>query len=945
MINTQHNICPPYHIRTVMKVKKHNIQYWTRLFLLVLLGATWATPGVLYAQTDDPVQDAMYIYRNDGKFHGFYNADVVRIGFSKVDTLGREHIDYVVQEIETLDSLYRIPVSAIDSVSFITPRTIYADGLKATTTSELWDYVVASDSMTCITLSAATPVTLIPAVGDKLCTTKSRNLLPGGFYGTVQKVSTTTAGILVECKNEGFAHYLKRHMFKGGARVNESAESAARRRIQAHRVGHDSQSAYLNIQIDTIKKEWDWSGEHEFNDNWKVSGEAKAGIAIAPEFYVTAFGYFDLESGLNMDCAMRVKANMQFDVHAKATIEGTFEECFKGTIIWIPDTPFFITTGPGFLTTFTGELEMNYHYEDDIAVEVQAQVNQSAYTDNIMLNANTRKLGHQEKLEVTGTATITAGPFYKVAFILGTEDIGKIEARIDAGGKTSMQITVSSDNFYEHTDSINTALYDALNQDGSIKVGAYAKAKITAKLLKWEKEWPAWEYEPGWTMDGGVVPKFSEPTIRSYDASSQRLSVGTSLSRSVLIFTAGPVGFELFDDDGKPLGKRVWTEKEYIATDWFGDSYNLTFTGVEPEKWYIVHPLCHFGSKELVAGPGKRFYAGLQDLTVDKDSLKFDYGGGADFVGVRNTFSKETSMNVQYDDWQNNGWLTVEATKDGYNITCQPNTGTKRRTAKIELVARDPNDTFGFNSRRRYVIVKQEVDPAYLGLLFQQIGNGNTYSPFNGEDDIWVHGDPALEDETFTELFGRALIIGTDDIDDAFNRNPIIKKNDDGTFTLQGDGLTITGKFDPVEPGQPYRSGAGKFRLTTDMDHHRKTAAEVEAVYQYNGMPNKAFGQNTSGYVLAELVNLALDEHYKRDIEGDVTVTWNESKQKYQFQFVGVGTLTYGATCYSHISGIPAGNGFDFYKSYPNATITQTQYHSYSADSDLDYTVFYELNE
>ena len=933
-----------YYIQKAMSVS-NSLGRQRSLTLAILLVSAMLPATAQSQDADAPVQDAIYVYRNDGKFHGFFKSEIVRMEFSKVDTLGQQHLDYVVQEIETFDSLYRIPVSAIDSVSFITPRTEYADGMKATTTSELWDYVVASDSMTCITLSSSTPASLVPVVGDKLCTTKSHPFLPGGFYGTVQKVTTTSAGTRVECKNEGFAHYLKRHIFKGGARVNENEASTARRRAMARRIGHDSESAYLNVQLDTLKKEWDWSGEHEINDNWKVSGEAKASIAVAPEIYVSAFGHFDLESGLNMDCALRVKGNLQFDINAKATIEGTFEDSFKGTIIWIPETPFFITTGPGFLTTFTGELEMNYHYEHDIAVEMQAQVNQSAYTDNIMMNANTRDLGHKEKLEVTGTATITAGPFYKVSFILGTEDIGKIEARIDAGGKTSMQITVSSDNFYEHTDTINTSFYDALNQDGSLKIGAYAKAKISAKLLKWEKEWPAWEYEPGWTMDGGVVPKFVAPAIRSYNADQRTLSVGTSLSRSVLIFTAGPVGFELFDDDGKPLGKRVWTEKEYIATDWFGDSYNLTFDDVEPDKWYIVHPTCHFGKRELVAGPGKRFFAGLQDLTVDKDSLNFDYVGGAAFVGVRNTFSKETGVSVQYDDYMVTNWLTVEATKDGYNVTCQPNTSTKRRSAYIEFTARDPNDTFGFNSRRHKVYIKQEVDPAYLGLLLQQIGNGNTYSPYCSDESIDVNGDPAPEAEDFTNLFGRHLIIGTDDIDDAFNSNPVIKKNDDGTFTLQGDGLTITGKFDPVEPGQPFRSGAGKFKLNTDMDHHRKTAAEVEAVFRYNGLPSSAFGQTRPGYILDELTNVALDEHYTRVIEGDVTVTWNENKKMYQFQFVGVGTLTYGATCYTHVSGIPAGNGFDFYKSYPNATITQTQYYSYTADSDMDFTVYYQLNE
>ena len=278
-----------YHIQKALSICDMRGCRCGMTLAALLIGAM--LPATAQTQNpDEPVQDAIYVYRNDGKFHGFYKSEIVRMEFSKIDTLGQQHVDYVVQEIETLDSLYRIPVSAIDSVSFITPRTEYADGMKATTTSELWDYVVASDSMTCITLSPSTPASLMPVVGDKLCTTKSRNLLPGGFYGTVQNVTTTAAGTRVECRNEGFAHYLKRHMFKGGARVNESAESAARRRALAHRIGHDSESAYLNIQIDTIKKEWDWSGEHEFNDNWKVSGEAKAGFAIAPEFFVTAFG-------------------------------------------------------------------------------------------------------------------------------------------------------------------------------------------------------------------------------------------------------------------------------------------------------------------------------------------------------------------------------------------------------------------------------------------------------------------------------------------------------------------------------------------------------------------------------------------------------------------------------------------------------------------------------
>ena len=64
-------------------------------------------------------QDALYIFRNDGQFNAFFYGDISRICYSKIDTLGVEQPDYVVQEVYALDTLYRIPISAIDSVAFV----------------------------------------------------------------------------------------------------------------------------------------------------------------------------------------------------------------------------------------------------------------------------------------------------------------------------------------------------------------------------------------------------------------------------------------------------------------------------------------------------------------------------------------------------------------------------------------------------------------------------------------------------------------------------------------------------------------------------------------------------------------------------------------------------------------------------------------------------------
>jgi len=75
-------------------------------------------------------QEAFYVYRNDGDFNGFFYDQVIRMGYSKVDLDSVEHDIYVIQEIETADSLYRIPLAAIDSIGFVQPEIRFNPRLK-----------------------------------------------------------------------------------------------------------------------------------------------------------------------------------------------------------------------------------------------------------------------------------------------------------------------------------------------------------------------------------------------------------------------------------------------------------------------------------------------------------------------------------------------------------------------------------------------------------------------------------------------------------------------------------------------------------------------------------------------------------------------------------------------------------------------------------------------
>ena len=96
----------------------------------ILLAFVWAFAQVIAHSLTGSVgggttlmaQDAFYIYRNDGDFNGFFFDEVISMSYSKIDPQGVEHEEYVIQEIETADSIYRIPLCAIDSIGFQQPE-------------------------------------------------------------------------------------------------------------------------------------------------------------------------------------------------------------------------------------------------------------------------------------------------------------------------------------------------------------------------------------------------------------------------------------------------------------------------------------------------------------------------------------------------------------------------------------------------------------------------------------------------------------------------------------------------------------------------------------------------------------------------------------------------------------------------------------------------------
>lgn len=137
----------------------------------------------------------------DGTFHSVPRTTIDRIEFSRTDTLGYEHQDYVSQIIilNNGDSIV-LPIADIQSFEFQTPPTKYAPGVIVIDRDGLWEHVVESVANSFV-LDSSTPSKLIPTVGQKIVTLRSDNPFPSGFSGEVKTITKRSDGTtLIDCK-------------------------------------------------------------------------------------------------------------------------------------------------------------------------------------------------------------------------------------------------------------------------------------------------------------------------------------------------------------------------------------------------------------------------------------------------------------------------------------------------------------------------------------------------------------------------------------------------------------------------------------------------------------------------------------------------------------------------------------------------------------------------
>lgn len=666
------------------------MKHYTLYILAAVLGMLNIQPTSAQQKND---QNALYIFRNDGVFNAFFYADIDRIEYSKIDTLGVEQDDYVVQEVYALDSCFRIPVSAIDSVAFVTPNNIVKADVVCPDKA-MTDYIIASDSISWFRLSASAPQDVIPKVGDKLLIIDPVEYLPEGFSGRVSKVDISDAGYTVETDALELEDLFDRFIAKASA--GEPGSIAARRRIPGVEELIDSQyESKEEVELPTLSGSLSlssFSGDaiKAFNDNFTISleGSGSLNYTIEPKLKeFKAFLYADVAQGVKYYQYMKfetkstvdltlsgtVGANLDIPINiAKDAVQalGKFIVEEGGRKIARNHGFFYADYGFGMFLNCKGivnskigcsETETHLftiHYDGpfgQIPIAPDFHVSYSSKVDEGDVEADGWGYG------LTAALGAYAKADAKVRFLGRT---WKTEARAELGVRIQENISVNPSEVASTKLMDTPVLYtktlenDKVSRDFYSSINLALKKNITKNTYYNLINFTPVEFSIGKTDLFTSIPEAKSITWDVDKKAPWRGSLTVPFDGTLMFGKNVGIGiFDITEADKPQQVEDFWYPAEYTKTSVFS-RLKETFEDLEPSKNYKAYPQIKLYNYPLLANKDVTFTLGAPMMDIKNKNVYFDrYNGYKDIEVITNVKNTEFTADA---DWLNNpkpGWV------------------------------------------------------------------------------------------------------------------------------------------------------------------------------------------------------------------------------------------------------------------------------------------------
>lgn len=588
-----------------------------------------------FAQPQPETGDIVYVYQKDGDIHAFLRSEITEFYYGFEDENGVTQNEPVMQWIVMEDSICKIPLANIDSISFVTPTTEYQpDAIRIE--QRLMDYVVSSDSLT-IVFAANTPSNLLPKVGDKLVTAEMNDKLPFGFVGKVKKVTGTT----VECETINLTDVFKRLYYTTVTDVNSDSPASVRRRA-------NNKPFEKSINLPEWNKDFtvDVALKVFPIDDLALKGTIESKFNIKPTLTVKSSTIID---GLNTTIDLALRGD--FDLTETVGLYGGIE--LKPDLASPTGFPICPVAPGAYLYWNVGA-----YLQFGVTASIKKIAKQHVYVERsfhaslknlVRDNTVARITSATEEFEGCLDGTIGVGAFVELGVTGLSSKLDKICVRGELGLEMNGNIVLYNKDIAE-AQKVNK-VYEALKASeitGSVVLNSEGTAEVpylsVTRHLPLQHTWPVRKWN--------LVPTFED--VEFTQCYSPRTSADVGMVMRGNLYKPEKVGFQIVDEDGNEIVKTFATDSYQKG----GRHWVTRVDGLEDDGDYLISPVVKFLGFDLLAYP---------TMHIDKNPFPVRI---VNFEQTGSKYSKQKGF--EYDGrnyfYKFNARTTVELSEDAKNV-------------------------------------------------------------------------------------------------------------------------------------------------------------------------------------------------------------------------------------------------------------------------------------
>lgn len=692
-------------------------------------------------------QNAYYFHFHDKGIQVFYTDMVDSMTVSKVDLDGIEHDDFVTQQVWMNDTVFNYALADIDSVSFVTPSTIYQPGV-VKLEDGLENYVVSQDSLTII-FRTDTPSDLLPRKKDKLVYLRQTDLFPAGFAGEVVEVVKENSGYKVDCTLASLSDIFVRYYSTSNDNVQTRAINPIYGHGEAIWEAKDLTYPLTDELLPFISEESD--------DDDAFSVDNDASISLSPKVSLRGTLIVTPEEGTYV-C---VSSNGTFDVTSNFSLNGSLKVDkvwrFTGKKRWqacIPNCPLLVAfVDPGVFV------------DASLSASVDATVNQKV-SSAFLLNMSTKRRENlrnqpltfkiqETNFDVGGSVKgeLNAGVYTEIGIAVNDigfckNDIAKLYARGEVGIHVGGDLEVNSKFLKEGIK--NTEAYETLRNSGiwsnfywGAAIGYQLDLPIINLNFGQEIEWEGHIGEP--LFDKCLAPTITSPNAYREHGDFSTITAKAGVEGDCLMPVE--VGFGAFDANGSKVASKYYSKKFANENSSYSD-YSVALENMSTVKDYELSPVIKLFGHELKAYPSvgveKTLTLSTYEATdVTESSAKISGG----LIGYdKNTENPKVGLVYGTKDAFMQGHATYVScgTVDGSpsSIFEQTLSGLKDETEYLYVAKAELDGEIVYADTLSFTTLKKEKDETSLkeglALFYESTGGSNWKQNGGWLSDEWL---------------------------------------------------------------------------------------------------------------------------------------------------------------------------------------------------------------